>query len=196
MKYEKFIDINDDGTYSIPFSTKKYITKRSANAAISFYVSTSGISGNNGIARAKKASLEKVLNMRITYDDIYKGSDSHGFIGWNETIDYNGESSGGGFYRAFDGIWDKLNDGPRSNVYRTIGFLFYYRDDKGIKNLIDAIGKNIPNSIYDVLVNSLNNMDSDDLDAILEVYKNNNADEFTGTDPIDAHLSSLKNIIS
>lgn len=179
MKYTDFITANADGTFSIPFSDKSYKSMRAANAAASFYINQP----NNYIKRlALSKNINNILNIRITYDQIYKGGESGGFIDWTETIDYSSDNAGGGFYRAFDGIWDKLSDGnaPRSNVYRTLGYLYYHRDDQGIRSLIDEIAQNIPDSNYDFAIQILDNMGDDELNKLLDTYHDNNADEFEG----------------
>lgn len=188
MKYEKYITTNDDGTYSIPFTSKVYSSKKAANAAASFYITQPDSYIKR---RALSKNIGNILNIRITYDQIYAGGDSAGFINWTETIDYNSDTAGGGFYRAFDSIWDDLSNGnmARNSVYRTLGYLYYHsRDDVGIRALIDEIGQNIPDSAYDFAIQILDNMDSDELDALLDVYHDSNADEFRG-DATDSDFS-------
>jgi hypothetical protein len=87
-------------------------------------------------------AIARLKNMKISYDDIYAGGQSHGFI--NEIKDYDDDSSGGGFYQAFAHIW---TDGtsPTGNYhtsYRTLGWLFAHRYDPdmpGVRNLVKSL---------------------------------------------------------
>lgn len=186
MKYTDFITANADGTFSIPFSDKTYKSMRAANAAASFYI-------NQPDSYIKRLALSKninsILNIHITYDELYKGQNSQGFIDNRDITSDTPDTAGGGFYTAFSGIWNHMEKG-RDSVYRTIGYLFYNRDKIGVNALIDAIGKEIENDTTRFAFDILTHMDEDELDTLLQVYHDNNIEEFD-EETENSDLSSL-----
>lgn len=186
MKYTDFITTNVDGTFSIPFSDKTYKSMRAANAAASFYINQP----NNYIKRlALSKNINSILNIHVTYDDLYKSSKSDGFIDCDDIDSDTDDTAGGGFFTAYVGIWNNMGE-DRSKVYRTIGYLFYNRDKTGVNALIDAIGKEIKDDIIRTAFDILTHMDEDELDDLLEIYHDDNMEEFD-EETENGDLSSL-----
>lgn len=121
------------GGFTIPGSNKFFKTFEEAYAYASQY------------GRTKRTrAIDKLANIKITYDDIYDGGESHGFITAIDTIDYNGNTFGGGFYQAFSDIWTNGTSptGDYHTAYRTLGWLFSHRgveDYEGVESLIQKI---------------------------------------------------------
>lgn len=125
--------IEELGGFTIPGSNKLFKTFEEAYAYASQY------------GRTKRTrAIDKLANIKITYDDIYAGGESHGFIP-AEDIEYDADTSGGGFYQAFSGIWtsDTSPTGDAHTAYRTLGWLFQHQYDtqnySGLRSLIDAL---------------------------------------------------------
>ena len=154
MKNE-FGVIQELGGWTHPGSSKIFRTE--ADAINDYF--------NAGASRRRQydKALNKLKSMKISYDDIYGGGQSHGFI--REVDEYDSDSSGGGFYQAFSDIWTDgtSQTGDYHTSYRTLGWLFAHRYDPdmpGLRNLVNALIQEYPPDKDPVLAYALQTLDA------------------------------------
>ena len=116
--------IEELGGFTRPGSNRIYKTKEQAEKAAKRYF----------YSRKTQRAIKKLMNMTITYSDIYNK-----VVSWQDTIEYDAPTTGGGFYQGWSDIWSHAD---YQNSSRTLGWLFSHMNDNdkpGLRSLVDAI---------------------------------------------------------